>query len=173
MTMSFVFRLSFAAAVASLAACAVNPSPANGVEAKGPTGATRTHEHGVMAPDVVPAVASQPTADPPDYATETPELEALYRWAAAHHQELQYIPCSCGCERTGHKDNWECFVQNEPTPGRYNWDPHAAGCWSCQAIALETKKLLEGGMAMPAIRRAIDKQFGPFSMQTKRPPETR
>lgn len=130
------------------------------------------HDHAMSHPPVQP-VALAATADPPDFATEEPELESLYRWAAAHRAELQYIPCSCGCERTGHQNNWHCFVQSEPSPGKYVWDSHAVHCFSCQEIARVTRRMLGEGKDLPTIRAAIDSQFGPISMNTIRPPMPR
>ncbi|MFN3429158.1 MAG: PCYCGC motif-containing (lipo)protein [Candidatus Sericytochromatia bacterium] len=136
----------------------------------GAVSAGGSHHH---TPVPAQPVALAATADPPDFATEEPELEALYRWAAAHRAELQYIPCSCGCENTGHKDNWNCFVQSEPSPGRYVWDSHAVHCYSCQEIARVTRRMLGEGKDLPTIRAAIDTQFGPISMNTIRPPMPR
>lgn len=169
MPMPFALRVSLTALAALVASCTAQPAPANGLGDVGPGGTSQTHPHGVM-PVVAQPATSAPSAEPPDWATETPELESIYRWAAANRAVLQYIPCSCGCETSGHKDNWECFVQREPSPGQYVWDNHAAGCWSCQEIAIVTRKLITAGKRLTEVRAAIDQQFGPFSMVTKRPP---
>lgn len=40
------------------------------------------------------------------------EVIADYAWAAAHHDELQYFPCYCGCfSSAGHVSNSECYFR--------------------------------------------------------------
>jgi hypothetical protein len=107
----------------------------------------------------------------PDYATRDPNVAFIYRWAATHRRELQYIPCPCGCESLGHANNWNCFVKAEPRPGMYVWDDHGAECSTCQTIALEVKRGLEAKKPLRAIRRAIDAKWGPITMKTPLPPE--
>lgn len=116
------------------------------------------------------AVRPIATSELPAYATRTPQLAALYRWAAAHHQELQFIPCACGCDSLGHASNWNCFAKAEPSPGKYVWDDHGVECMTCQAIALEVQRGLARGRTLVEIRRAIDAKWGPFTMKTPLPP---
>src|SRR5262249_48025190 len=37
-------------------------------------------------------------------------VKAAYEFAAEHPEVLSYVPCYCGCERSGHRGNDDCFV---------------------------------------------------------------
>jgi hypothetical protein len=54
-------------------------------------------------------------------------VEAVYEFAARHPEVLSYVPCFCGCERSGHGDNADCFVAGRETDGRPRWDLHGMG----------------------------------------------
>jgi len=97
-----------------------------------------------------PAPATAPVADPPDplvvqftppppaYNGELPPLpvpafaparppevvRAVYTFAARHPEVLHYVPCFCGCERSGHKDNDDCFIRSRDANGRPTWEDH-------------------------------------------------
>ena len=36
-----------------------------------------------------------------------------YEFAARHPEVMKFVPCFCGCERGGHKDNHDCFVMTQ------------------------------------------------------------
>ncbi len=40
-----------------------------------------------------------------------PETKDAYRYAVAHPEELQYMPCFCGCVNDGHASNKDCYVR--------------------------------------------------------------
>jgi len=96
-----------------------------------------------------PVAASVPTAPPsadamparvPD-ASELPPLplvpfptprpldvvRAAYEFAALHPEVMRYVPCYCGCERSGHGDNEDCFVRSRDANGNVTWDAHGMG----------------------------------------------
>ena len=53
---------------------------------------------------------------------------AAYEFAALHPEVLKYVPCYCGCERTGHQHNESCFVAARDADGRVlKWDAHGMG----------------------------------------------
>ena len=57
-----------------------------------------------------------------------PIVEAVFRFAAEHPEVLSHIPCFCGCENRGHKDNDDCFVAARGKSGRVTaWEPHGIG----------------------------------------------
>lgn len=57
-----------------------------------------------------------------------PIVEAVFRFAAEHPEVLSHIPCFCGCENRGHKDNDDCFVAARDRSGRVTaWEPHGIG----------------------------------------------
>jgi Protein of unknown function with PCYCGC motif len=98
--------------------------------------------------------ASQPTVPPPAPAPAVPEeggpakawtgplppmpfadypagrppetIKAVYEYAARHPEVLHYVPCFCGCERGGHRNNDDCFVSGREANGRPIWEPHGA-----------------------------------------------
>jgi hypothetical protein len=62
----------------------------------------------------------------PSFATGNPKVEDAYRFAAAHPDVLQYIPCFCGCGNIGHRHNGDCYVQDRLEDGRITFTSHAA-----------------------------------------------
>jgi hypothetical protein len=61
----------------------------------------------------------------PDFA-DTAELRQLYQYAIEHGDELQYIPCTCGCARFGHKGNGDCYIKAVHPDGSLTFTSHAA-----------------------------------------------
>ena len=58
-------------------------------------------------------------ARPPDV------VRAAYMFAAEHPEVLGYVPCYCGCERSGHRGNDDCFVTRRNDKGDVTeWEPH-------------------------------------------------
>jgi len=55
------------------------------------------------------------------------EVQAVYRFAAMHPEVMRYVPCFCGCERSGHQDNEDCFVKARAADGSVTWEPHGLG----------------------------------------------
>jgi hypothetical protein len=51
-------------------------------------------------------------------------IRAVYTFAARHPEVLHYVPCFCGCQRSGHHDNDDCFIQSRDAKGRPTWDAH-------------------------------------------------
>ncbi len=50
---------------------------------------------------------------------------AVYKFAAEHPEVLGYVPCYCGCERSGHRGNDDCFVARRDENGDVTkWEPH-------------------------------------------------
>jgi hypothetical protein len=63
----------------------------------------------------------------PELRQLSPEIQEAYRFALAHRDTLEKIPCYCGCGSIGHVDNYMCYVQSENTEGQVVFDYHAAG----------------------------------------------
>jgi hypothetical protein len=51
-------------------------------------------------------------------------IRAVYTFAARHPEVLHYVPCFCGCQRSGHSGNDDCFIKGRESSGRPIWDPH-------------------------------------------------
>ncbi|HYG60859.1 MAG TPA: PCYCGC motif-containing (lipo)protein [Symbiobacteriaceae bacterium] len=56
-----------------------------------------------------------------------PDIIADYAWAAEHHEELQYIPCYCGCGSVGHTSNATCYYRWDKNGKILGYDSHALG----------------------------------------------
>ncbi len=63
----------------------------------------------------------------PSFANQgSAKAQEAYRYAAAHPEVLQYIPCYCGCRNIGHRHNGDCYVQERHADGRITFTSHAA-----------------------------------------------
>jgi hypothetical protein len=63
--------------------------------------------------------------DPAPPARPAEVVRAAYRFAAEHPEVLSYVPCYCGCERSGHRGNEDCFVTARNAKGDVTeWEPH-------------------------------------------------
>ena len=82
----------------------------------------------------VPAVALKPhpqaSLPPLPFSPSPPARPAavvrdVYKFAAEHPEVLSYVPCYCGCERSGHRGNEDCFVTARDDKGDVTeWEPH-------------------------------------------------
>ena len=72
-------------------------------------------------------VQTVPKGELPQFAGPgTPDIRRLYLYAVDHGDELQYIPCTCGCARVGHKSNRACYIKSENKDGTLTFTSHAA-----------------------------------------------
>ena len=74
-----------------------------------------------------PAYAGElaPFPTSPYAAPRPPDvIRAVYTFAARHPEVLHYVPCFCGCQRSGHSGNDDCFIKGREPNGRPVWDPH-------------------------------------------------
>jgi hypothetical protein len=84
---------------------------------------------------------------------------AAYEFAARHPEVLRHIPCFCGCERNGHRNNEDCFIARRNGDGSPEWSPHGIGCGICIDVALAAKQMHASGIPVADIRRAIDQRY--------------
>ena len=72
-------------------------------------------------------VQTLPKGQLPDFAGPSlPDIHRLYAYAVDHGDELQYIPCFCGCGRFGHKSNRDCYIKSANKNGTLTFTSHAA-----------------------------------------------
>ncbi|HEV8671975.1 MAG TPA: PCYCGC motif-containing (lipo)protein [Candidatus Limnocylindria bacterium] len=64
---------------------------------------------------------------PSEFLELAPETQAMYRYAAANHDTLQYVPCFCGCVAAGHRSNFDCYVREMYSDGRIRLDTMSFG----------------------------------------------
>jgi hypothetical protein len=72
-------------------------------------------------------VQTLPKGQLPDFAgSNVPDTRRLYAYAVEHGDELQYIPCTCGCVRLGHQSNRDCYIKSFNKDGTLTFTSHAA-----------------------------------------------
>lgn len=77
---------------------------------------------------LVPLYANPSRNEWPAEFLELPaETQAMYRYAVANHDALQYIPCFCGCVSGGHGSNFDCYVRAVLPDGRIRIDTMSFG----------------------------------------------
>lgn len=62
------------------------------------------------------APVTGPLTFPVSVASASPELRALYEFAARRPDVLRYVPCFCGCGGV-HKSNYDCFIDEVRADG--------------------------------------------------------
>ncbi len=107
-----------ATATAAAAPAAAPPVQPAALQAGGPPANARFGPHKQAALPPLPFDGAPP-ARPPEV------VRAVYKFAAEHPEVLGYTPCYCGCERSGHKGNDDCFVAARAPNGDVTaWDSH-------------------------------------------------
>lgn len=125
---------------------------------------------------VGPIAKALPALPNPGFAPARPmEVTRMaYEFAARHPEVIKYVPCYCGCERSGHGSNESCFVQSRDAHGGVTWDSHGWGCTICIDVAAEAARMYSAGADATAIRAAIDRKWSgrfPTSTPTPKPPQ--
>jgi Protein of unknown function with PCYCGC motif len=106
------------------------------------------------------------------FARPMPVTRAAYEFAARHPEVLKHIPCFCGCERNGHRNNEDCFIARRNADNSPEWSPHGIGCGICIDVAVAAKQMHAAGTPVADIRRAIDQKYKaeyPTSTPTPQP----
>jgi hypothetical protein len=97
----------------------------------------------------------------PDYVQALPkDAQAAYAFALARPDLLQWMPCYCGCAKSGHRSNLDCFFQSREAKGNYTYEQHASFCGVCVTTANLAAQLMAQGQSPTQIRAAVDAQFG-------------
>jgi Protein of unknown function with PCYCGC motif len=98
------------------------------VAAAGVTGllASRSGEESPVTTDAIgDQVQTLPPGRLPRFASSA-DTQRLYRYAVEHGDELQYLPCFCGCYRYGHVSNRDCYIKASNRDGTITFTSHAA-----------------------------------------------
>jgi Protein of unknown function with PCYCGC motif len=89
-------------------------------------------------------------------------ITAAYRFAAEHPEVLSYVPCFCGCERSGHRGNEDCFVKARGTNGDViEWEDHGMECNVCLDVAQQAMQMYSSGASVRDIRAAVEAKWAP------------
>jgi hypothetical protein len=85
-------------------------------------------------------------------------VTAAYQFAAEHPEILSYIPCFCGCERSGHAGNHDCFVRSRSKDGDViEWDEHGVECTICIDVATRSRQMFTSGASARDRRHHADR----------------
>ena len=122
-----------------------------------------------VTPAVVPAANMKPHKQAvlpplqfPGYAPPRPAdvVRAAYTFAAEHPEVLSYVPCFCGCERSGHRGNHDCFVRERAVNGDViAWEEHGMECAVCIDVADRSRQLFAEGKSVADIRATIEREW--------------
>lgn len=125
-----------------------------------PEVAKRPHPQANLPPLQFPG---HPMSRPPEV------LRATYKFAAEHPEILSYVPCFCGCERSGHRGNEDCFVRaRDVNADVIEWNEHGMDCAVCVDVANRAMQMHASGASVRDIRATIDKEWA--SKSTNRTP---
>lgn len=104
---------------------------------------------------------------PPEVQAAPVNIQQAYQFAAANPDVLRQLPCYCGCDKLGHKSNYDCYVAGAAADGSLIFDIHAVGCGICVNITQDAMRQLRQGKTVPEIKTYIDatySRFGPSTM---------
>ena len=91
-------------------------------------------------------------------------VRAVYEFAARHPEVLKYVPCFCGCERGGHKDNADCFVAGRDKAGKVTaWESHGMVCEICIDVGETAMRMHNSGASTAEIRQAVEQKYASMS----------
>jgi len=94
-------------------------------------------------------------------------IRAAYQFAAEHPEILTFVPCFCGCERSGHKGNEDCFVKSRGANGDVTeWEPHGMECNVCLDVATQAMQMYSSGASVRDIRAAVEQKWAAQAAQS-------
>jgi hypothetical protein len=96
-------------------------------------------------------------------------VRAAYKFAAEHPEILSYVPCFCGCERSGHRGNEDCFVKARNAQGDVTGGTRTA--WTAPFLGGgQSMQMYRSGASVRDIRAAVEKKWArPSSGHTPTP----
>ncbi|HOA25644.1 MAG: PCYCGC motif-containing (lipo)protein [Aggregatilineales bacterium] len=115
-------------------------------------------------------ISLAPASMLPDFASQAPpRVRDAYRYAIAHHDELEHYPCYCGCGAMGHTSNLSCYIQDIGEDSTIIFDTHAIGCGICVDITQDVMRLNAEGRSAQEIRAYIDSTYSAYGPSTDTP----
>ncbi len=99
-----------------LGAIGAGPSPAVLSSCAPPEGA-----QGTLGADALLAWPAE-NRWPDAFWRAAPAVQEAYRFALANPQVLEYVPCFCGCGRSGHLSLKDCYVRGFRADGSVQLD---------------------------------------------------
>jgi uncharacterized protein with PCYCGC motif len=108
------------------------------------------------------ALPARPRLDLPTYQLPQPPniVRSVYDFAADHPEVLQYVPCFCGCEQSGHRSAEECFVKSRAKNGDVlSWNEHGMTCGMCLAVAKRAMDMHNAHASARAIRDDVERSY--------------
>ena len=127
-----------------------------------------------VSSNAAPVLAPLPPLNTAGYALARPLgiTRAVYEFVARHPEVSKHVPCYCGCEADGHRNNENCFIGARDAAGNVtSWDTHGFGCAICVDVAKESMQLYNSGADPQSIRAAIEKKWTPqYRTKTPTPP---
>lgn len=131
-------------------------------------------QSGPAKPATPATLAPLPPLNTAGYALARPLAitRAAYEFAARHPEVSRYVPCYCGCEADGHRNNENCFIGARDANGNVTrWDTHGFSCAICVDVARESMQLFNSGADVASIRAAIERKWTPqHHTKTPTPP---
>lgn len=82
------------------------------------------------SPQTAAKLTEMPHHVPPEPAWLKNALQPVrtaYIYAASNPEPLKQIPCYCGCDAVGHKDNYECYFTHDGQGTVTGYEQHAYG----------------------------------------------
>jgi hypothetical protein len=118
---------------------------------------------GCASAPVTHEVAMAPMAQMSMAVQQAPAaVQQAYQFAAANPDVVKHIPCYCGCNKQGHKSNYDCYVVGQGASGQLTLNTHALNCTICVDITQEAMRLVRSGKSTSEIRDDIDLNFAHY-----------
>lgn len=81
-----------------------------------------------------------------------------YNTNILHQEDMEHLPCFCGCGEAGHTSNFNCYFMFNKE-GKRVLEKHAEYCQACLDITDIYKEMKEDGKNIKQIRNYIDEEF--------------
>ncbi len=98
------------------------------------------------------------------------EVKDAYEFALARPDVLKYLPCYCGCGRSGaHANTLDCFIEGVEANGSIRFESHGSFCDTCLDTARDARRLIDEGVKLSEIRVYVDQTYSKMGVGTDTP----